>query len=330
MKLLSFIVPMYNVSKYLEDCLNSLVCQDMSHDEYEIILIDDGSTDNTAQIAEEYCNKYSNITLIKKENGGVSEARNVGIENASGKYIWFIDSDDFIAPSCLKSICKILLDYEPHFVSMSYIKVTENCHFQESDGYELRFVPINQKLTSSTVCMTILRRDTIIENNIRFNKELKYGEDTLFQYYYYILSNNQVSIYIKNNLYAYRQRANSSLNSKKKSDFARRTQDFIKMAKIYKSDFDNKIVSDDEMLKYIKRAQYLSIEGALTELPRSDLSYKQIMKDLKSSALYPYPKIKNQKDVKGFKNKIKRFIISSFRFGAFYRIYYIFARLFLK
>ena len=92
--LISVIVPVYNVEKYLEKCLNSLVNQ--TYQNIEIIVVDDGSTDNSGRIADDFALKYDIIKVIHTKNGGLSAARNVGIENAGGEYIAFVDSDDWV------------------------------------------------------------------------------------------------------------------------------------------------------------------------------------------------------------------------------------------
>lgn len=90
---ISVIIPVYNVEKYLSECVNSVLVQDFQ--DYEMILVDDGSTDNSGKICDEYASKYSQIKVIHKENGGLSDARNFGIKEAQGDYLMFLDSDDF-------------------------------------------------------------------------------------------------------------------------------------------------------------------------------------------------------------------------------------------
>ena len=97
---LSVIVPMYNVSAYVRECLDSLVAQTLQ--DMEVIMVDDGCTDDTPSIAQEYANYNMNFHLIHKKNGGLSDARNVGIENATGEYIQFIDSDDFVEKNMIE------------------------------------------------------------------------------------------------------------------------------------------------------------------------------------------------------------------------------------
>ena len=112
-KLISIIIPVYNVEKYLEDCLNSVVNQ--TYKNLEIILIDDGSTDNSGKICDLYAKKDNRIVVIHKENAGVSSARNVGLKIAKGLYIGFVDPDDYIAEDMYEilyqNIIKMIIIY---------------------------------------------------------------------------------------------------------------------------------------------------------------------------------------------------------------------------
>ena len=104
---ITLIVPVYNVEKYLVRCLDSCLHQDLDEDEYEIIAVNDGSYDGSLKLLKEYANRYRNIVLIDKPNGGLSSARNAGLERARGNFIWFVDSDDWIAENCLKTVCRL-------------------------------------------------------------------------------------------------------------------------------------------------------------------------------------------------------------------------------
>ncbi len=99
---LSVIVPVYQVEKYLPKCVDSLLCQDLSPEEYEIILVDDGSPDRCGAICDEYAAGHPHIKVIHRPNGGLSAARNSGIEVAQGQYVQFVDSDDYLEPNVLK------------------------------------------------------------------------------------------------------------------------------------------------------------------------------------------------------------------------------------
>ena len=102
MSAISVIIPVYNVEKYLNACIESVLSQ--SFNDYEIILVDDGSTDNSGALCDEFAAKYDSISVIHQENKGLGGARNTGIDAAKGSYILFLDSDDTIDPDCLK-IC---------------------------------------------------------------------------------------------------------------------------------------------------------------------------------------------------------------------------------
>lgn len=105
-RLLSIVIPAYNAEKYLDDCLESCCRQDMAASKYEIIIINDGSTDRTGEVAGKWAAKHSNIKVITQENKGLSMARNAGIDAATGKYIFFLDSDDHIARECLEELAR--------------------------------------------------------------------------------------------------------------------------------------------------------------------------------------------------------------------------------
>lgn len=132
---LSIIVPVYNVEKYLKTCINSLLEQKL--DAYEIILVDDGSTDSSGGICDEYAKKHEKIQVIHKKNGGLSSARNTGIENAVGKYIGFVDSDDYIMPEMYKNLIEVAKMCNAQMVMSRYF-----CFENQSD---LEKISINLK-----------------------------------------------------------------------------------------------------------------------------------------------------------------------------------------
>lgn len=101
---LSFIIPAYNCNKYISDCILSLLRQDLAPEDYEIIIINDGSTDNTINILTDFQEKYKNIKVYDQENHGRDYARNQGVKKAKGDYIWFIDNDDYITANCIKTL----------------------------------------------------------------------------------------------------------------------------------------------------------------------------------------------------------------------------------
>ena len=107
---ISIIIPVYNVEKYLRECLDSILAQ--SYKDFEIILVDDGSTDSSGNICDEYSMKYENIKVLHKNNNGLSSARNAGLDIAQGEYILFIDSDDVVSPVMLETLMAHVAGYD--------------------------------------------------------------------------------------------------------------------------------------------------------------------------------------------------------------------------
>lgn len=120
--ILSIIIPVYNVEKYVEKCLRSCANQNLKTGEYEIIVVNDGSLDNSLNIVNEVAKDYSNIRVISKANGGLSSARNTGIEAAEGDYLFFVDSDDWIAKDSLSKIVNKLKNESPDCLAICSIK----------------------------------------------------------------------------------------------------------------------------------------------------------------------------------------------------------------
>jgi glycosyltransferase involved in cell wall biosynthesis len=119
MKKLSLIIPVYNVEKYVAKCIESCINQNLSPDDYEIIIINDGSTDKSLEIVNAVVEKQDNVIVFSQRNSGLSLARNKGLELAQGEYIWFIDSDDWIETNCLNSIIEKLNEID--VLAMGYI-----------------------------------------------------------------------------------------------------------------------------------------------------------------------------------------------------------------
>ena len=122
---LSIVVPIYKVESYLRKCVDSLLVQDLSKEDYEIILVDDGSPDRCGEICDEYASRYANIRVVHRKNGGLSAARNSGIEVAQGKYIQFVDSDDYLEPNVLKALVDKMETDQLEILRFNYQNVNE-------------------------------------------------------------------------------------------------------------------------------------------------------------------------------------------------------------
>lgn len=117
----SIILPVYNVAPYLKRCIHSVL--DQSFQDYEMILVDDGSTDESPEICDAYAEAYEQIRVIHKRNGGLSSARNTGLEEAQGTYVWWVDSDDWIDPEALNILHRVSCDKLPDVVKFNYYRV---------------------------------------------------------------------------------------------------------------------------------------------------------------------------------------------------------------
>lgn len=172
---LSIIVPMFNVEKYIARCLDSILSQNISYDDYEIIVVNDGCQDQSAKIVKEYQKKYENITLIEKENGGLSSARNAGLSNCKGKYIWMIDSDDSIKENCLEDLLNYAFQYDIDFLSFPMNDIFDNkrvvlSNFKNkpSNIVVTNFNYIQNYRVEYSACCFIIKNKVIKDNNLRF------------------------------------------------------------------------------------------------------------------------------------------------------------------
>lgn len=226
-KLISVIVPVYNVSEYLPRCLDSIINQ--TYRNLEIILVDDGSTDNSGQICDEYAKKDNRIIVIHKENGGVSSARNQGIDKATGEYIGFVDSDDVVEENMYSilidnaenknveiSCCQIQTKSVDG--SISNIDTFESKVFKKQEIIEGFFS--NQRIRGFIVspCNKIIKKNII--GSLRF-KNYALAEDFLF--IFEVLNNCQYVHYDSTVGYYYLHRENSAMTSK----FSEKRFDYI-------------------------------------------------------------------------------------------------------
>ncbi len=123
---ITVIIPAYNIEDLLGRCIESVVSQDYPKELLEIIVVDDGSTDSTGSVADEYADKYQNVTALHKENGGSSSARNLGIKHATGEYIGFVDSDDFVDKRMFGSLVDAARRYDADMVQVSRDEIAED------------------------------------------------------------------------------------------------------------------------------------------------------------------------------------------------------------
>lgn len=230
MDLVSVIVPVYNVEKYLKKCLDSIIFQ--SYKNLEIILIDDGSIDSSGKICDEYSQEDIRIKVIHQKNQGVAIARNVGIDNATGKWILFVDSDDWISSSLI-DVCMKYLDeskeiaifghkreYQDMKSENEYLKLEENITFLTSKHFKDfqmeifnrdRKTDFDKSLIKAASPCKIYNKEFLSKYELKFPEHIPTGEDGIFNLYVFKYATQ--GICIQEPLYFNRQRLESATHN---------------------------------------------------------------------------------------------------------------------
>lgn len=214
--LVSIVVPTYNCEKYIENCIESIVIQ--SYKNIEVIIIDDGSIDNTYEIIKKYITKDKRIKYFTQENSGPSVARNKGIEKSNGEYLIFVDSDDIIEKIYVEKLLNRIKSNSFDIACCGYIDKSKYGVVKLNDFWINKDI-LNKQEFLECVCngvggvlwSKIFRKDIIIENNIRMNPKIFMSEDLIFilEYCKYI---NKVGV-INEYLYHYNRLNDSSISS---------------------------------------------------------------------------------------------------------------------
>ena len=242
MATLSVIVPVYNVEKYLPACLDSLLKQ-IGFD-IEIILVDDGSTDASSEICNEYSKRDSRIRILHESNRGVSVARNTGISCATGEYIAFVDSDDELVPNAYQTCASYIeknLDIDCLIYGYNVIKykrsysITPNKGIYTKSDFGDAYTELLLSFLINSPCNKIYRREVISSSGAFFPKDMALGEDLIFNNQY--LRKCQKITVLNKGLYNYYHRDNGSLTTRYHTDlfsvYCRHFEDIKKTLDFY-------------------------------------------------------------------------------------------------
>ena len=222
----SIIMPVYNSEKYLSECIKSILRQ--TYNNFELIIIDDGSTDNSSHICDEFAILDSRIKVYHKKNEGVSAARNDGLKYVSGDYLMFVDSDDLVSNNCLYVYYKYIKSYNGYIYFQNYIFIKDNqsislnlntyepcfCTFIDENSFSFFR---NKWVLFSATWSKCYKFSIIRDYKIRFNPEISMCEDFLFMTEY--LSFVDKIFYISNVGYQYRLVENSLSRNKYNNDY---------------------------------------------------------------------------------------------------------------
>lgn len=245
--LVSVIIPIYNSAQYLSRCLDSVISQ--NYTSIEIILINDGSTDSSKEICEQYLLKDKRIVLINTENHGVSSARNTGIKHSGGKYITFIDSDDYVDRTIVSCLCQCAYESSSDLVISSLDETEDHNPFSieiSSDHIsEMMFLLRNYLVFGPT--QKLYRADIIKKNGVCFPEEFSYGEDILFNIDY--LKHINTVTYLNRVLYHYERGANPDSLSHKHRWNMYRNDMFINAA--LKSWLEERELLNDDAVQFL-------------------------------------------------------------------------------
>lgn len=251
----SFIVPVYNTSKYLDKCLKSLVNQ--TFNDFEIIIVNDGSTDNSKSIISNYQKKYNNIKLINQKNQGLSSARNNGVKEASGKYLLFIDSDDYVECNLLKEIDKEINEVEVLRYQVmiededgNNVKTFNEKNFDVINGFDA-FKMLSNYHFVEPACLYVFKKDYYLDNNFKFETGVYHEDYGLIPYVIYKARKVKSISYIG---YHYVQRSGSIMNNSDYKKTVKKAFDMLKQYKtlrLFSKNIRKKNNLDDYYLSYI-------------------------------------------------------------------------------
>ena len=274
-KKVSIIIPIYNTEKYLEECLDSVINQ--TYKNLEIILINDGSLDNSLKICREYETKDGRIVVIDKENSGVSNTRNIGIESSTGDFITFVDSDDWLELDAIETMVNCInkrnvdvvrtnfainnevgkipkklegkIETKDYLIGLyAHLNITNNIN-------KLLYYFLNAEIPAY-MCLFLIKREIIIDHNLKLNEDLVMMEDTLF---FVNLIQYVNSIYILNKkTYNYRIYQESSSNSIKRVE--KNIKSVLKV-----NEEINKIISSD-LVEITNRTEFRIISDFIIKM----------------------------------------------------------------
>ena len=243
--LVSIILPVYNVEQYLDECIQSLLEQ--SHKNIEIIFVDDGSTDNSSKILDDYKRKDSRIKVYHKQNGGVSSAKNVGLKHATGEYITFVDPDDYVSPDYVEYLLHLIKNNDADIAYTRYFFDNyNNKQVKEEDiniiDYDMALYEILTYQISVAVWNKIYKKDLLLNNNIRFYEDVFMGEGFNFNI---LAFKNSNKIAVSNRkIYFYRRDNNNSATTKFKIEKWKNALFAIERIKENLKDNDTKKIKD--------------------------------------------------------------------------------------
>jgi glycosyltransferase involved in cell wall biosynthesis len=285
--IISILIPVYNNEEYLYRCLNSIISQTFL--KYECILIDDGSTDNSRAICNEFSSKDNRFITLYQENRGVSSARNKGLDIARGKWITFVDSDDWCDSEMLQILYDLVINYTAD-VSICNLIRTNTIYVQEKKASNPRKTIMSGKqaiiemfagnIFGTSACAKLIRSDIIEQHSIRFSKDIHYSEDAL--YYYEIFKNAGKVVCVSSACYYYYTNFNSITRQKRINDKIKSC--FFAYEKMLEIETDKRIRKS--LYSAMTKEAYFKSVSYMLENNLDDGAFIYLMKKMKIGLVY--------------------------------------------
>lgn len=317
---LSIIVPVYNVESYIERCIRSIANQDIPNHQYEIIIINDGSTDDSLTIINNVSKEFNNILVHTQNNTGLGGARNKGISLAKGKYIWFIDSDDFIEKNSLSALINYTESNNLDVLSFDFNCTDEDGTIIDWINFKLDY--LNKPFVDgetfyfnnykhSYIWLYLFKKSIFTDHQIKFEERINMQDSEIMPR---IMNHVKKIAPINNVVYYYVNRENSFINSKKKNVRKRYYDSIIKVNNLL-TNFKNKLPKESLIKKGINNKlsdinRILFLQFIFNDFDQQTLEI--VLKDLKSNKLYPFPPIKEENKIKKINYNLIRLAINKF------------------
>lgn len=273
-KLVSVIIPAYNIEKYIGRCLDSVLAQ--TYENLEIIVVDDGSSDDTGKILDDYEEKDSRIKVIHKENGGVSSARNKGLDMAAGDYIGFVDGDDLIAPEMYETLVNLLEEEDADIAHCGYQMVfPDRVDYYYNTGkrkVQTTEEGLKDLLSGEMIEPALynkLYKRKLFDNN-RLDESLKINEDLDINYR--LFKKSQKAVYQDETLYSYMIRKNSATGS---NTIIRKNEDSFKVIQRIQTD-----CKEQKEIYMIAYRRYIYLLMAICRMSIKQKEYQKLKRDI--------------------------------------------------
>lgn len=292
--LISIVIPIYNAEKYLEECLNSI--KNQTYKNFEVIMVNDGSKDNSETICKSFLKSDSRFRYFTKENGGVSSARNVGLDNVEGDYITFIDSDDWVDENHLEILIDGIIKNNCEVAISSYMRFINTREtyliniYSNQEKYLLNYGKMNREkfltelpklisINNSFNCAVSKLFSRRLVEDIRFDSNIIYAEDLDFYFKLYLKANN--FIFINAETYIYRQHDESTTSGFSQIHAEQELSVFKKM-------YETALILGIPTVNYVRKLQTL-IDFRNDFLENKELlaEYKQFLSDAREIQTYP-------------------------------------------